>query len=213
MMDAFLLSLKFSHTHADNNLYVLMVDQDICILVLYVDDLLLTGSSMELIGWVQSQLTSCFSMTDLGLLHYFLGLEIWQHKTGIFLSQKKDATKLLEKYGMQNCASHSCPLDPNSKLSIDDESLEYDSTAYRQLIGSLLYMVNSRPNLAYAMSILANSLQSLVVLIGLWLNVCCAMYMVLYLLASIIVVATLFLVWMRIGRGVLTLATLLRAIV
>ena len=51
-IDAFLLSLKFSHTHANNNLYVLMVDQDICILVLYVDDLILTSSSMELIGWV-----------------------------------------------------------------------------------------------------------------------------------------------------------------
>ena len=132
-----------------------MVDQDICILVLYVDDLLLIGSSMELIGWVQSQLTSRFSMIDLGLLHYFLGLEIWQHKSGIFLSQKKYASKLLEKYGMQNCASLSCPLDPNAKLSIDDESLEYDSTAYRQLIGSLLYMLNSRPDLAYAMSILS----------------------------------------------------------
>ena len=87
-MDAFLLSLKFSHTHADKNLYVLMVDHDICILVLYVDDLLLIGSSMELIGWIQSQLTSRFSMTDLGLLHYFLGLEIWQHKTGIFFTKQ-----------------------------------------------------------------------------------------------------------------------------
>lgn len=154
-MDAFLLSLKFTNTHADNNLYVLMVDQDICILVLYVDDLLLTGSSMELIGWVESQLTSCFSMTDLGLLHYFLGFKIWQHETGIFLSQKKYATKLLEKYHLQRCASLTCPLDPNVKLSIDDETSLYDSTAYHQLIGSLLYMVNSRLNLAYVMSILS----------------------------------------------------------
>ena len=70
-IDAFLLSLKISHTHADNNLYVYMVDQDICILVLYVDDLLLTGSSMELIGWVQSQLTSQFAMTNLGFVALF----------------------------------------------------------------------------------------------------------------------------------------------
>lgn len=146
-MNAFLLSLKFTHTHADNNLYVLLVDQDICILVLYVDDLLLTGSSKELIGWVQSQLTSCISMKDLGLLHYFLGLELWQHETEIFLSQKKG--KLLKKYTLQNCAFLTCPLDPNVKLSIDDESLLYDSTAYHQTIGSLLYMVYSHPDLAY----------------------------------------------------------------
>ena len=76
-IDAFLLSLKFQRTHADNNLYVLMVDNDICILVLYVDDLLLTGSNRDLIGWVQSHLLSTFAMTNLGLLHYFLGLEVW----------------------------------------------------------------------------------------------------------------------------------------
>ena len=55
---------------------------------------------------------------------------------------------------MQDCASLSCPMDPNAKLSIDDESLEYASSAYCQLIGSLLYMVNSCPDIAYAMSIL-----------------------------------------------------------
>ena len=75
-INAFLLSLKFSRTHADNNLYVLMVDDALCILVLYVDDLLLTGSNMDLISWVQTQLISHFTMTNLGLLHYFLGLEI-----------------------------------------------------------------------------------------------------------------------------------------
>ena len=132
-----------------------MVENDLCILVLYVDDLLLTRSSVDHIGWVQSQLTSTFAMTNLGLLHYFLGLRFWQHASRIFLSQKKYASCLLEKHGMQNCASISCPMDPNSKISFQDDSLEYDSTAYHQLIGSLLYMVNSRSNLAYAMSILS----------------------------------------------------------
>ena len=67
--------MKFQCTHANNNLYVLMVDNDICILVLYVDDLLLTGSNRDLIDWVQSHLLSTFAMKNLGLLHYFLGLE------------------------------------------------------------------------------------------------------------------------------------------
>lgn len=56
---------------------------------------------------------------------------------------------------MQNCASISCPMDPNSKLSIHDDSPEYDSKSYRQLIGSLLYLVNTRPDLAYATSVLS----------------------------------------------------------
>ena len=57
---------------------------------------------------------------------------------------------------MKDCASISCPMDPNSKLSIHDDSPEYDSIAYRQLIGSLLYLVNTRPDLAYAMSVLSS---------------------------------------------------------
>ena len=75
-IDTFLLSLKFQRTHADNNLYVLMMANDICILDLYVHDLLLTSSNMDLIGWVQSLLISTFTLTILGLLHYFLVLDI-----------------------------------------------------------------------------------------------------------------------------------------
>ena len=59
--------------------------------MLYVDDLLLTGSHKELIDWVIAQLTSTFAMTSLGLLQYFLGLEVMQHASGIFLCQKKYA--------------------------------------------------------------------------------------------------------------------------
>ena len=151
-----------------------------------MDDLLRTESNMDLIGWVQSQLTTQFSMTNLGLLHYFLGLEVWQHASGIFLSQKKYASHLLEKFGMQDCASLSCPMDPNAKLSIDDESPEHDSTAYRQLIGSLLYMGNSRPDIAYAMSVLSQF--SSKPLRPHWqrLNVFCNIFMVLSHMASII---------------------------
>ena len=121
---SFLLSIDFQRTHADSNLYVLVADNDICILVLYVDDLIITGSNMELITWVQHQLTSSFFMTNLGLLHYFLGLEVWQHASGIFISRRKYSLKLLEKFNMQNSASISCPMDPHSKLSIHDESPE-----------------------------------------------------------------------------------------
>ena len=73
-IDSLLISLKFQYNHANNNLYVLMIANDICILVLYFDDLLLTSSNMDLTGWAQSQFISTFAMTNLGLLHYFFGL-------------------------------------------------------------------------------------------------------------------------------------------
>ncbi|MCO5548051.1 hypothetical protein L7F22_001507 [Adiantum nelumboides] len=154
-IDSFLLSIGFTQTHADANLYVLMMDNALCILVLYVNDLVMTGSNLDIISWVQLQHTATFDMTNLGLLHYFLGLKVWQHVSGILLTQKKYTSKLLDEHGMQNSAFILCPMDPNSKLSIHDDSREFDSTTYRQLIGSLLYLVNTRPNLAYAMSILS----------------------------------------------------------
>ena len=158
-IDNYLLSLSFElsfeRSHCDSNLYVLIMDGAICIIVLYVDDLKLTGSDDDLVSWVQTQLKSTFSMTDLGLLHYFLDLEVWQFPTGIFICQKKYLQHLLERYGMQNCSSLTCPMYPNSKLSLDDDSPEVDSTLYRQLIGSLLYLANTRPDLSFSMSILS----------------------------------------------------------
>ena len=73
-------------------------------------------------------------MTDLCLLHYFLGLEVWQFPAGIIICQKKYIQHLLERHGMQNFSPLSCLMDPNSKLSSDDDSLEVDSTPYRSLL-------------------------------------------------------------------------------
>ncbi|MCO5560568.1 hypothetical protein L7F22_014183 [Adiantum nelumboides] len=123
-MDTFLLSIDFKRTHVDSNFYVLRHDGNICILVLYVDDLILTGSQHGLIQWVQTKLAKAFSMTNLGLLHCFLVLEVWQHHNGIFLSPKKYTQKVREKFGMEHCASISCPMDPNSKISMHDDSPE-----------------------------------------------------------------------------------------
>ena len=126
----FLISLQFKKTHANHNLYVLMVDDNICILVLYVDDLIITSSSMDLLWWVQAHLMQTFSMTNLGLLHYFLGFEVLQHACGISLCQKKYSMQFLKKYGMKTCATITCPMDPNSKLSKDDDSPKVNATNY-----------------------------------------------------------------------------------
>ena len=150
-------------------------------------------------------------MTNLGLLHYFLGFEVWQNAYGIFLCQKKYATCLLEKYGIMDYASISCPMYLKAKLSMNDDSLKNVSTIYHQLIGSLLYLVNTLLDLAYAMSILSEfSTKPHCSLIGKPHNAYCVILMVLLIMKSIIMgFHTLISYANLIGRVVLILIVLL----
>ena len=94
-MDNFLLSIGFARCHSDPTVYIQKEETDLLILVLYVDDLILTGSSSSMIQSVQQQLMEQFDMTDLGLLHYFLGLQVHQSSNGIFIYQEKYALDVL----------------------------------------------------------------------------------------------------------------------
>ena len=85
-MDRFLLDTSFSRCHSNNYVYTKRVNGHLIILVLYVDDLILTNSDPKLISHVKSSLKMKFYMTNLGYLHYFLGLQVLQTKEGIFLS-------------------------------------------------------------------------------------------------------------------------------
>ena len=84
-IDGFLARLGFTKSDADSNVYYMVVEGDSLILVLYVDDLFLTEAE-RLVTWCKKQLSSKFEMTDLGLMHYILGLEIWQQSDAILVS-------------------------------------------------------------------------------------------------------------------------------
>eukprot|EP00253_Pinus_taeda_P003931 PITA_03931 len=102
-MDPFLLSQNFERCKSDPNVYMLRTHDSLLILVLYVDDLLITGSSTSTIAAVKRALHDRFLMTDMGPLHFFLSLEISQDATSIKLSQAKYARDLLERFHMTNC--------------------------------------------------------------------------------------------------------------
>ncbi|KAK9668714.1 hypothetical protein RND81_13G080700 [Saponaria officinalis] len=95
-----------------------------------------------------------FEMTDLGLMNFFLGMEVHQAE-GIFISQTKYAREILKRFKMENCKSVSTPLVVNEKLSKDDGSKEVDLKQYRSLVGSLLYLTVTRPDLMFATSLLS----------------------------------------------------------
>jgi hypothetical protein len=153
-MDGFLMSLGFNKSVVDPNLYYHIDGNECLILVLYVDDLFLTGSERLIVECKQA-LTAKFEMKDLGLMHYFLGLEVWQRTDEIFLSQGKYTVEILKKFGMTECKSMPTPMVMDLKKMSDTDSGEIDPHLYRQLIGSLMYLVNTRPDICYAVNVLS----------------------------------------------------------
>ena len=93
-------------------------------------------------------------MKDLGMMHYFLGLEEWQHPDEIFLNQGKYTVEILKRFGMLDCKAMTTPMTTNLKLLNDDTSETVDATLYRQIIGSLMYLTNTRPDICFVVNTL-----------------------------------------------------------
>jgi hypothetical protein len=150
-IDGFLKSLGFQKSDADVNLYFKVRGNQHVILIMYVDDLFLTGDE-GLISWCKRKLILEFEMKDLGMMHYFLGLEVWQGQGEIFLAQGKYKVDVLKRFGMMDCKSMSTPMVTNLRKMHDSDSGSdlVDPTMYRQLIGSLMYMIHTRPYICYA---------------------------------------------------------------
>ena len=97
-------------------------------------------------------------MKDLGLLHYFLGLEIWQQEGELFVSQGKYAQEILGKFHIQDCKPMDTPLPRNQRKEDATSTEVVDYTVYRQLVGSLMYLVNTRPDICYAVNQLSQAM-------------------------------------------------------
>jgi hypothetical protein len=159
-MDSFLIATGFSRCHFDPNVYTKKVGIHLIILVLYVDDLILTGSDPKLLNHVKTRLKKKFEMTDLGFLHYFLGLQVLQTNEGIFLSQSKYACDLLRLFHMDNCKPTPSPFQSGVNLSTTCTSPEVDATLYNQLVGSLLYLTHTHPDLSFVVGLIARYIQT-----------------------------------------------------
>jgi hypothetical protein len=91
-------------------------------------------------------------MKDLSLMHYLLGLEVWQSPERIFLNQGKYAVEILKRFDMLECKSMNTPMEAKLKLLVDTSSELIDATLYRQIIGSLMYLTNTRPNICFVVN-------------------------------------------------------------
>eukprot|EP00253_Pinus_taeda_P015260 PITA_15260 len=156
-IDNYFTRLGFSKSEADPNLYQIVVEGKLLIIVLYVDDFILIGGELLILS-CKEDLAREFEMKDLGLLHYFLGLEIWQCSDGLFVSQGKYAREILEQFNMHGCKPVDTPL-PGGWRKEDATSVEVvDATVYRQLVGSHTYMINTRPYIFYVVNQLSQDM-------------------------------------------------------
>ena len=132
------------------------MDDEPLILVLFVDDLFLTRNE-KLIGWCKKKLASEFEIKYLGWMHYFLGLEVWKMRKDIFIGQGKYTIDILKIFRMLDCKSIATLMDANLKKLKDcaSDSNLVDPTMYRQLIGSLMYLTNTRPDICFAVNALS----------------------------------------------------------
>ncbi|CAL8152242.1 unnamed protein product [Prunus armeniaca] len=155
-IDSYFTQCGFKKSLSEATLYTKeRGDKDILIVSIYVDDIVYTGSNKELLDEFKEHMMTKYEMTDLGLLHHFLGMGVIQTKSSIFLHQKKYASTLLNKFGLIECKSITTPLVATEKLAKDDGSGAANEEHYRSIVGSLLYLTATRPDIMYASSLLA----------------------------------------------------------
>lgn len=153
-----LLTYGFSQSSSDHSLFTLHTPDSITIILIYVDDMILTGSSEHSIAAIKKHLQALFPVKDLGPLKYFLGLEIARNSTGICLHQRKYCLDILSETGLTNAKPSNVPIVQHHKLSLSTSPEIQDASQYRRLVGKLIYLTITRPEISYAVHILSQFL-------------------------------------------------------
>ena len=148
-------SFGYHESNSDQTLFLKKQHGKITALIVYVDDMVVTGNDPDERKALQSYLSSEFEMKDLGHLKYFLGIEVSQYDKGIFLSQRKYSLDLLQETGMSACQTTDTPVEEGLKLCVETNQVPVDKGRYQRLVGRLMYLAHTRPDLAYALSIVS----------------------------------------------------------
>ena len=151
---------EYVQAHSDHTLFFRHRNGKITILIVYVDDIILTGDDSEEIERLKRNLALEFEMKDLGKLRYFLGMEVARNKTGISVSQRKYVIDLLQETGMLGCKPVDTPMDPNVKLELNGNGTPVDKGRYQRLVGKLIYLSHTRPDIAFSVSCVSQFMHS-----------------------------------------------------
>ncbi|CAM8950535.1 unnamed protein product [Rhodiola kirilowii] len=150
-----LIHFGFKQSLEDYSLFTLRRNGQFIILLVYVDDVVITGTSPELIQQIKDFIHDKFKIKDLGHLKYFLGIEVARSQEGIFFNQRKYVLDILEDHSFTDSKPVRTPLEIKHGLSLSITSPITDPTVYRKLVGRLIYLTITRPDLAFAVHTLS----------------------------------------------------------
>lgn len=163
-----LVGNDFVQSNHDYSLFTKKKGADIVIILVYVDDLLITGSCSKMISDANDVLHKQFKVKDLGDLKYLLGIEVLRSKAGILLNQRKYVLELISEMGLGGAKPSTTPLETNVKLTTTEfdestgrkgDTLLADASVYQRLIGKLLYLTITRPAISYTVQTLSQFMQ------------------------------------------------------
>lgn len=154
-----LTDLGFTKCPFEHAVYVRRVGNEALIVGVYVDDLLVTGTTVSSIEKFKEQMGSQFEMSNLGHLNYYVGIEVDQKREYIELKQTAFAKKLLERAGMAECNPVKYPMELKMQLHKDENGEMVDSTLFKSLIGGLRYLVHTRPDISFSVGVVSRFME------------------------------------------------------
>ena len=154
-LSSFLIDQSFSRGQVDKTLFIKKVNNDLLIVQIYVDDIIFGSTNETLCKEFSCCMQKEFEMSMIGELNFFLGLQVKQMEHGTFLSQTKFCIELIKKFGMEKCKEASTPMATSTYLDLDEKGKSVDESRYRGMIGSLLYLTVSRPDIMLSICLCA----------------------------------------------------------
>ena len=151
----FLISSGFKMGKIDSTLFIKPKDKDMLIVQIYVDDIIFGATNGSLCEEFAKSMHNEFEMSMMGELNFFLSLQIKQLKEGTFINQAKYVRDLLKKYNLEDVKAKSTPMGSSIKLDKDETGKPVNQTKYRGMIGSLLYLTASGPDIMYSVCLCA----------------------------------------------------------
>jgi len=149
-----MVKFGYNQSNADHTMLYKHNMGKISILIVYVDDIVITGDDAEEIMHLKGHLAQEFEVKDLGHLRYSLGIEVSRGTKGIFLSQRKYVLDLLQEAGMIGCRPAMTPIEQNHHL-LSDSGKPVDRECYQRLVGKLIYLSHTRLDIAFAVSVVS----------------------------------------------------------
>ncbi|GKB72224.1 putative ribonuclease H-like domain-containing protein [Tanacetum coccineum] len=149
-LSTYLIENGFRRGTIDKTLFIKKDKGDILLVQVYVDDIIFGSTKKSLCDEFEGLMHKRFQMSSMGELTFFLGLQVQQKEDGIFISQDKYVDEILKKFDFATVKTASTPMEPNKALVKDEEADSVDVHLYRSMIGSLMYLTASRPDIMFA---------------------------------------------------------------